>query len=215
LALVLSAAPAHGQAGPGPTVVAASDNTFLPRTITRAPNTTVYFENRGLDHNVKFEDGLFEQPADPTPTPWRVWRHFDDVGVYAYYCESHGGPGGVGMSGTVIIESAPGPVLSGLKVTPKRICDRRTRRCRRTRAKVSFQLSEAARVTGGIDPVGAPAGRPSTDIEIDGKAGANTIPVTGRGLRAGVYRVTLAAEDPDGNESDPAAVRFRVKRGRR
>ena len=214
LSLLASAPAAHAQAGPGPTVIA-TDNEFFPKTITRAPNTTVYFENRGTLHNVKFEDGLFEQPGDPMPTPWRVWRHFDNLGTYAYYCETHGGPGGVGMSGTVAIEQSPGPTLTGLRVTPKRICDRRTRRCRKTRAKIAFDLSEAARVTGAIDPVGKPAGRPSTDIEIDGKPGKNTIPVAGHGLRAGLYAVTLAAEDPDGNETDPATVRFRVKRARR
>ena len=211
----MSASAAHAQAGPGPVVAATSDNTFFPKTLTRAPNTTVYFENRGGPHNVKFEDGQFEQPGDPSLTPWRVWRHFDNVGVYRFYCEMHGGPGGVGMSGTIAIEESPAPTLTGLRVAPKRICHKRTRRCRRTRAAIEFQLSEDARVTGAIEPVGAPANRRTTDIEVAGKAGANRLALTSRGLRPGVWRITLTAEDADGNEADPTSARFRVTRARR
>lgn len=215
LGVAVGAPAAHAQAGPGPVVAATTDDTFFPKTLTRGPSTTVYFENRGGLHNVKFEDGLFEQPGDPSPTPWRVWRHFDNVGVYAFYCENHGAPGGVGMSGTIAIEQSPGPALSGLRVAPKRICHKRTRRCKRTRAAINFQLSENARVTGAIEPVGAPANRRTVEIEVPGKAGANRLPITSKGLRPGVWRVTLGAEDADGNEADPASARFRVIRARR
>lgn len=210
-----SAASAQEPQGPGPTVAATADNTFFPRALTVPPNTTVYWENRGLDHNVKFEDGLFEQPAAPMPTPWRVWRHFDAEGVYRYYCESHGGAGGVGMSGTITVAANASPVLASMKATPRRACTRKTRRCRKTTVVVTFALSEPARVSGGIDPVGAPAGRESIDLEMDGKQGKNRLKIPVRPLAPGVYRVTLAAEDADGNESDPAAVRFRVVRPRR
>ena len=195
LSLALSAPAAHAQAGPGPTVVATSDNEFFPKTLTRAPSTTVYFENRGLNHNVKFEDGQFEQPGDPTPTPWRSAAPLRQPRHLRLLLRGARRPGGVGMSGTVVIEQSPGPVLSGLGARPSG-SGRRTRRCRPTRAKIAFELSEPARVTGGIDPVGKPAGRPSTDIEIDGKPGKNTIPVAGHGLRAGVYAVTSGPRTP-------------------
>jgi plastocyanin len=218
IALVLSApSVAAGQEpqGPGPTVAATSDNAFFPRAVTVPPNTTVYWENRGLDHNVKFEDGLFEQPGDPMPTPWRVWRHFDNEGTFRYYCESHGGPGGAGMSGVVTVAANASPVLASMKVAPRRVCNRRTRRCRKTTAVVTFRLSEAARVSGGMDPVGAPAGREAVDLDVQGRAGKNRLKIPAKLLAPGVYRVTLAAEDSDGNESDPAVVRFRVVRPRR
>jgi plastocyanin len=201
--------------GSEPTVVATADDTFFPAAITVPPDTTVNFENRGLIHNVKFEDGAFEQPADPQATPWRVWRRFDAPGVYRFYCEMHGGPGGQGMSGTITVAEGADPRLEGLSVKPRRICDRRTRRCRTTKATVRFTLSEDARVAGGIDPVGAPAGRSGRDVELDGKAGANSFRVLGKRYRPGLYRITLAAEDADGNESDPVFVHFRVKPGRR
>jgi plastocyanin len=216
LAGVLSLASAPAVAGdPSPTVVATSGNEFFPKTLTVPPNTTVNWENRGTLHNVKFEDGNFEQPSDPQATPWRVWRHFDNPGVYRYYCEMHGGPGGQGMSGTIVVEAGAAPRLGGLTVAPRRICNRRTRKCHRTGAAIRYKLSEDARVTGAIELVANPPGRTVRDIEVHGKKGANSIRVSGSRFKPGLYKVTLGAEDVDGNESDPATAYFRVKRARR
>ena len=216
LASFLALASAPALAGdPSPTVVATTDNEFFPRTLTAPPGTTVNWENRGGIHNVKFEDGNFEQPADPGATPWRVWRKFDAPGEYRYYCEMHGGPGGKGMSGTIVIEAGVEPRISGLRVSPRRICKKKTRKCRKVRAKIRYTLSEDARVTGAIDPVGNPAGRKSRDIEVAGKQGANSLSVSGKRWQPGLYKVTLSAEDEDGNESDAAGAFFRVKRARR
>jgi plastocyanin len=216
LAGVLSLTGAPALAGdPSPTVIATSENEFFPKRLTVPPDTTVNFENRGLAHNVRFEDGAFEEPADPQPTPWRVWRHFDQPGVYRYYCEMHGGPGGQGMSGTIVVDADADPVLDGLAVTPRRICNRRTRKCKRVGAKIVFRLSEDARVSGGIDPVGGKPGRRSRDISVAGKQGSNSIRISGRRWQPGLYSVTLSAEDEDGNESDATTVHFRVKRARR
>src|SRR3954447_22773345 len=197
-----------GPGGPGRTVAATADNTFTPKTLTIPPNTTVYFENRGLSHNVHFDDGKFEGPADPQPTPWRVWRHFDDPGTYTYYCEMHGGPNGQGMSGTVIVAAGANPVLTGLRATPRRVA-------RRKKVKVRFALSESARVFGGLDPVGGSASRRGQDVSRNGNSGTNTFRIPARGLDPGLYKLTLAAEDEDGNESDPSTTYFRVKRARR
>jgi plastocyanin len=216
LAAVLTLASAPALAGdPSPTVVATSGNEFFPRTLTAPPGTTVNWENRGGIHNVKFEDGKFEQPADPGATPWRVWRKFDAPGEYRYYCEMYGGPGGQGMSGTIVVEAGAAPRLKKLTVTPRRICNKRTRKCRKVRATIAYTLSEDARVTGGIDPVGKPEGRRSRDIEVAGKKGANSLTISGRRWQPGRYKVTLGAEDKDGNESDAATAFFRVTRARR
>ncbi|MFL5887367.1 MAG: plastocyanin/azurin family copper-binding protein [Thermoleophilaceae bacterium] len=205
----LVAAPALAE-GPSP-VVEATDNEFFPKTLTVPPGTTVYWENRGINHNVKFDDGQFEEPPDPSSTPWRVWRTFDTPGVYGYYDEAHGGPGGQGMSGTITVEAGAEPHISGLTVSPYTICDRRTRKCRTTGATLSFTLDEDARVSGGIDPVGAPAGRGGRDLDLKGKQGKNSFPVSSHNLKAGRYKVTLTAEDTDGNESDTATAYMRVK----
>jgi plastocyanin len=214
-ALALVGAPAVAQGPEERVVVAGSDDKFFPSSLTVPPNTTVHWENRGILHNVKFDDGSFEEPPDPQATPWRVSRHFDGVGVFPYYCENHGGPGGQGMSGVVIVETTANPTLTEMKVKPGTVCSRKTRKCKRAKATLRFTLSKSARVAGGIDPVGAPAGRIGRDLEYAGKPGRNKFKIKAKGLRPGRWRVVLTAEDENGNESDPATAEFRVKRARR
>jgi plastocyanin len=197
-----------GPAGRGPTVAATADNTFTPKTLTIPPNTPVYFENRGLSHNVHFEDGKLQAPATPQPTPWRVWRTFADEGTYRYYCDLHGGPDGEGMSGTIIVTAEASPVLSALRIAPKRVG-------RKRKSKVTFALSEPARVSGGLDPVPSGSKRRGLDIQFAGKKGRNTFRVAATKLDPGLYRLWLSAEDVDGNESDAVSGFLRVKRTRR
>jgi hypothetical protein len=66
---------------------------------------TVTWHNEGGFHNVKFDDGSFEQPADVQSDNWTVSRTFNSAGSFGYYCEAHGAPNGVGMSGTVTVNS--------------------------------------------------------------------------------------------------------------
>jgi plastocyanin len=84
-------------------VTATPSNQFAPANVTVNPGETVTWTNSGGVHNVKFDDGSFEQPADPSTAPWTVSRSFDTPGTFRYYCELHGGPNGVGMSGTVTV----------------------------------------------------------------------------------------------------------------
>ena len=67
-----------------------------------------------------------------------MWRKFDAPGEYRYYCEMHGGPGGQGMSGTIVVEAGAEPRLKKLTVTPRRICNKRTRKCRKVRAVIAY-----------------------------------------------------------------------------
>jgi len=57
-------------------------------------------------HNVRFEDGQFTQPTTPTITFPPKTRTFTTPGVYAYYCEVHGSPGGQGMAGTIYVNAS-------------------------------------------------------------------------------------------------------------
>jgi plastocyanin len=194
----------------GPRVIATIDNVFTPKTVTIEPGGTVNFENRGSLHNVKFEDGQFEQPADPMATPWFVWRTFDREGEYRYYCENHGGPGGAGMSGTVFVVANAAPTIAGLAVSPSKVCN--SKRCRKRGGRIEMVLSEAARVIGSIDPIGKPAGRRGDELDVQGRAGSNSIKLPVTKLKPGRYRLTVTAEDFDGNESDAAKVKFSVYR---
>jgi hypothetical protein len=106
----------------------------------------VTWVNQGGDHNVRFDDGSFEQPSAPSGSAWTVARRFDTPGSFRYFCEEHGGPGGVGMSGTVSVQAAattpsptPAPVetptappTTAMSVT-LRVDDPRPRRGQRVR----------------------------------------------------------------------------------
>jgi len=215
LAGVLSlAAPAlAGQ--PPRTVVATDTNEFFPRTLTVVPGTTVNWENRGLFHNVHFDDGSFDQPKNPQPTPWRVTRTFNRVGVFRYYCEQHGGKGGQGMSGVIRVEKGAAPKLSKLTVRPHKVCRRKTSKCRKAKAIIRFRLSERAHVAGAMEPVGKPKRNTGKALDFNGKAGRNTFRVGVKRLKPGRYKLVLGAEDSDGNESPPRKAFFKVKRAKR
>jgi hypothetical protein len=80
---------------------------------------------------------------------------------------------------------------------------------------VRFRLSENGVVAGRIDPVGKPKGRPGMEVSWRAKRGRNVRRVSARKLRPGRYRLTIAAEDPDGNETNPVRATFRVKKPRK
>jgi plastocyanin len=114
LALSAVSAPAANQ-----TVTLDTSNQFSPAAVTVTQGETVTWNNNGGFHNVHFDDDSFMPP--PQNAPWTVSRTFNTPGSFRYYCDVHGGPGGMGMSGTVIVEAAggtppppgkPGPTIS-------------------------------------------------------------------------------------------------------
>src|SRR5215207_9992525 len=122
------------------TVTATSSNEFIPAAVAVNQGETVTWANAGGDHNVKFDDGSFEQPSEPSGSAWTVARRFETPGTFRYYCEEHGGAGGVGMSGTVTVqalpttpgEPLPTPPATAMSVT-LRVDDPRARRGQRVR----------------------------------------------------------------------------------
>jgi plastocyanin len=84
-----------------------SSNVFTPRVVTVNQGDIVTWNNTLGTHNVHFEDGSFTQPPSALPAPWTRMRTFSlPPGTYRYYCDPHGGPGGVGMSGAVVVKAA-------------------------------------------------------------------------------------------------------------
>lgn len=110
VALLLGCAPALAA---NQTVTATSSSTFVQKEVTIAPGESVTWNNAGGFHNVHFDDNSFVMPPAPSPPPWSVSHTFGQVGTYRYYCEAHGGPGGAGMAGTVVVSSGGPPVPPG------------------------------------------------------------------------------------------------------
>lgn len=88
--------------------VGISGFTYTPNTLTIAPGDSVAFTASGL-HPLRSDDSLFSCDANCTVA-------FPNVGEFRFYCENHGGAGGQGMSGIIIVQAATAPVLE-LSVT--------------------------------------------------------------------------------------------------
>ncbi len=90
--------------GSGQTVnVTVRDFEFSPKVLTVKIGTTVTWTNQGqAKHTVTSDDGAsFNSLLMPGQT---FTFKFDKAGTFAYHCMFHGGPGGKGMSGTVIVQ---------------------------------------------------------------------------------------------------------------
>jgi len=87
------------------TVTATGSNQFTPDPVTVDVGDTVTWNNAFGFHNVVFDDGSFTAPTQPSFDPWSVSRTFATPGTFRYYCQVHGGPNGLGMSGTVTVNS--------------------------------------------------------------------------------------------------------------
>lgn len=81
------------------------DFAFSPRTVRIAPGDTVVWRNSRGVHNVAADNGEFRS-GTAREAPWTFSHVFPAAGEFGYYCEPHGGPGGSGMAGTVIVEAA-------------------------------------------------------------------------------------------------------------
>jgi plastocyanin len=98
---------------------------FDPATLEVNVGDTVTFindpDNLGF-HNVKSDDDAITQfrcargcdgdgaggNGDPNGSAWSATVTFDTAGTIGYYCEIHGGDGGVGMSGVITVVGGGG-----------------------------------------------------------------------------------------------------------
>lgn len=89
------------------------DSDFVPSDVTvDAGGTVTWTQSGSLPHSVTADDGSFDSHPDCSGGTdcmgaGDTFAHtFDEAGEYAYYCRIHGGPGGVGMSGVVVVTTA-------------------------------------------------------------------------------------------------------------
>ena len=83
---------------------------FTPAILTITAGDAVRWTNVLGDHNVVADDNSFTS-GPVAPAPWEYTYVFTAAGTNPYYCQLHGGPGGIGMSGTIIVQdpvSVPG-----------------------------------------------------------------------------------------------------------
>jgi plastocyanin len=96
-----------GPPPPGATVQVLNTNVFNPAIVTiRAGESVTWVWSEGSgSHNVE-PDGDEPPSSGPLQEGPATYTHtFQEPGRYRYYCTEHGGPGGVGMSGEVLVQS--------------------------------------------------------------------------------------------------------------
>jgi plastocyanin len=100
---------------PGARTVSVSDFTFTPSELRIRAGERVTWRNAGGFHNVEADDGGFRcaEGCDhdggdgaPSSSAWTFSLTFLQPGTVSYFCAVHGAPGGLGMSGRIIVEAA-------------------------------------------------------------------------------------------------------------
>jgi plastocyanin len=82
--------------------VSIMDGSFSGDPLTISAGTTVVWTNEGSNpHTVTADDGSFDSGNLSNGDTFSFT--FTTPGEYPYYCAYHGGPGGSGMSGTIIV----------------------------------------------------------------------------------------------------------------
>jgi len=91
-----------GVAQAASTMVEAQDFDFSPKTISIDPGGSINFTNTGhATHTATADNGSFDS-GDIKPGASETIT-IKAPGTYPFYCKYHGGPGGVGMSGTITV----------------------------------------------------------------------------------------------------------------
>ena len=73
-------------------------------------DTVTWTHNGVRPHTVHADNGAFNSGNRVTGQQFSYT--FTTAGTFAYYCDYHGGPGGSGMSGTVVVQAAPAPATT-------------------------------------------------------------------------------------------------------
>ena len=78
---------------------------FAPKTLTIPVGTTVTWTNQDqAGHTATSDTGAFDTGNVAAGQSMSIT--FSKAGTFPYYCKYHGGPGGAGMSGTIIVTAA-------------------------------------------------------------------------------------------------------------
>lgn len=100
----------YGGTSPAATVLAMSNNTFMPRDITINVGETVQWDNAGGFHNVNGTTATFSSNPEgftngsPSSAAWTYSHTFTIAGFYEYQCDPHVG---LDMKGTITVEGPP------------------------------------------------------------------------------------------------------------
>jgi plastocyanin len=93
---------ATGTGGGGRTVTL-RNYAYHPKALTVPEGTTVIWHDLQGTHTVHADRGFFR--SSPLVPDRKFDYTFRQPGIYLYHCDFHGGPGGIGMSGRIVVVS--------------------------------------------------------------------------------------------------------------
>jgi plastocyanin len=103
-AATIAATTAANAATGGTVTVVLKDFEFSPKDITISVGQSIIFSNQGTKkHTATADDSSFDTGVLAPGTSSQPIK-FDKAGTIPFYCQIHGGPGGVGMSGTITVK---------------------------------------------------------------------------------------------------------------
>lgn len=106
-ASIVAVAPQSSQAATE-AIAMRDTNKFIPDELQIQPGDTVVWNNQGSKvHTVNADNGTFK--SGDVRAGQSYSQKFDKEGFYYFYCRYHGGRGGVGMSGVVIVGNPEEP----------------------------------------------------------------------------------------------------------
>jgi plastocyanin len=171
--------------------VTVTNFSFTPATLTITVGDTVRWTNVLGNHNVVADDNSFTS-GPVAPAPWEYTHVFTTNGNNPYYCALHGGPGGQGMSGAIIVEN-PVSVPEDELITNKFKLQQNYPNPFNPTTRISFSIPSSAFTSLKVyDIIGNEV---ATLVNEQKPAGTYEVEFNAKQLSSGVYLYRLQAEN--------------------
>ncbi len=162
---------------------------FTEADITISVGDTVIWRNDEGFHNVDADDNSFTS-GPPAEAPWTFVHVFTSAGDNPYFCVTHGGQGGVGMSGVVSVMDPVG-VSDQKLVVNKFVLEQNYPNPFNPSTVIRYQTAEKSNVTLTVyNSIGR---KISTLLNEVKSKGTFTIEFNGSNLPSGIYYFRLQA----------------------
>ena len=150
-----------------------------------AGDSVLWTWSGGDMHSVTADDNSFDDPASGSKASGTFSHQFNTPGTYAYYCRVHGGPGGSGMHGVVVVNAAAPTATTTNTPAPTATAPAATRTP--TNTPVASMTATAARTT--TPPATPPTSMPGPSATVAPPVSTPTgavaaLPSTGGGTTA-------------------------------
>jgi plastocyanin len=211
--LVVAGGLLAGTAGAAEHFVTVLSNSYSPAVVFIQPGDTVTwtYSAGAMGHQVRADDDSYSNPV--APAPWSFSHVFPAAMTSRYYCGPHGGPGGVGMSGVVVVEGRNAAASDIAYTLSAWDFSSRTSPGNNGPGTLPFHRTSTSGIETWIAGVRLPSGALITGLEVSGcDTGTGSLTVTLRectdpdGACTTLAAVTPAGIPPCGFSSAPVSA---------